>query len=175
LHVLHTITLAYDPREDRILAVINVGRPDSWACWMTRRLTLALLERATDYVVTTSSVVQRAAVEYRAEVATIQREAAIAQTAPAMSRTEPQVLKSSTAVATELMQRINLVQQGERFRIELRGGAGGGADGLVLPAELQRILQMLQAEVAKAAWSVAPAAPAATAAPAEPAPKPARH
>jgi hypothetical protein len=169
------MTLAYAPREDRILAVVNVGRPDSWACWMTRRLTLALLKRGTDYIVTTSPVVQRAAVEYRAEVATIQREAAIAQTAPAMSRAESEVLKTSTADATELLQRINLVKQGDRFRIELRGGSGGGADGMVSAAELQRILQMIQAEVTKAGWSVAVAPPTVTAGPAESAPKPARH
>jgi hypothetical protein len=91
-----------------------------------------------------------------------------------MSRAAPEILKT-TAAATELMQRVNLTHQGERFRLEFRGNAGGGADATVSPIELQRILQMLQAEVANAGWAATPA-PAPAAASSEPAaPKPVRH
>ena len=56
--------------------------------------------------------------------------------------------------------------------MELRGESGGAAVGMVARAELQRILQMLQAEVVKANWSINPSsAPAAE----ELVPKPARH
>jgi len=61
------------------------------------------------------------------------------------------------------------------MRMELRGVAGGGSEAGLTRAELQRVLQMLHAEVGKAAWSAAPAAAAPTAPPEEAAPKPARH
>ena len=48
--VLKSVTFVYVPREDRILAAINAGRDDAWSCWLTRRLALAVIERATDYV-----------------------------------------------------------------------------------------------------------------------------
>ncbi len=175
LLVLTTITFAYDAREDRILAAVNLGRPEVWSCWLTRRMVLALLERAAEFVASTSALVQRASADVRNDVvAAFEREAAIARTAPAMSRAAPEVLKT-TAAATELMQRVNLTHQGERFRLEFRGNAGGGADAVVLQAELQRILQMLQGEVAKAGWAVAPAPPPATPSAEQVAPKPVRH
>ncbi len=39
---LATVTFVYAMQEDRILAVINAGRPDAWSCWVV----LLLLERA---------------------------------------------------------------------------------------------------------------------------------
>ena len=48
LRTLKTITFVYAPQEDRIAAAINAGGPDAWSCWLTRRLALAVLERATE-------------------------------------------------------------------------------------------------------------------------------
>jgi hypothetical protein len=137
-----SITFAYDPREDRVLAVVNPGHPPTWSCWLTRRLVLALLENATKFLANTSTLVKRAAPEARREVAAFEREAAVAKTAPSMSVTPPEVLKMTVAAA-ELVHQVTLTQQGERIRMELRGIAGG--------------------------WSAAPAAPQPTSQPDQPA------
>ena len=171
--VLKSITFAYDPREDRVLAVVNPGQPQTWSCWLTRRLVLSLLENGTTFLAKTSTLARRAAPEVRREVVAFEREAAVAKTAKAMSVTPPEVLKTNVAAA-ELVHQIALAQQGEHVRMELRGIAGGASEAGLTWAELQRILNMLQAEVVKGAWA-APAAPAPAAPPDGPAPKPARH
>jgi len=173
LRALKTITFFYVPQEDRIAGAINAGHPDAWSCWLTRRLALAVLERTTDYVANTSSLAQRAPAQLRGEAIAFEREAAIAKTAPAMSQTAPEILKSST-VAAELAERLTIAREQDAFRLELRGQSGNGVAGVVKREELQRILQMLLAVVAQAGWLVAPGAsgPAAAAA-ADP--KPARH
>ena len=91
LRALKTITFLYVPQEDRIAGTINAGHPDAWSCWLTRRLALAVLERATDYIANTSNLAQRAPAELRGEAIAFEREAAIAKTAPAMSQTPPEI------------------------------------------------------------------------------------
>jgi hypothetical protein len=172
LRALKTVTFVYVPQEDRIAAAINAGHPDAWSCWLTRRLALAVLEGATDYVVSTSNLAQRAPAELRREAIAFEREAAIAKTAPAMSQTPPEILKLSTAGA-ELGERLTIAREQDVFRLELRGLSGNGAAGVVKREELQRILQMLHNVVVQAGWLAAPVQPAA--APAAADPKPARH
>ena len=175
LLILKSITFAYDPREDRVLAVVNPGQTPSWSCWLTRRLVLSLLDNGTKFLANTSPLVQRAAPEARREVAAFEREAAVANTAPAMSVTPPEVLKMTVAAA-ELVHQVTLTQHGERVRMEIHGVAGGGSEAGLTRAELQRILDMLHAEVVKAGWSGAPAtSPRPASPPEEPKPKPARH
>ena len=174
LRALSSLTFVYVPREDRVLAAINAGRPDAWSCWLTRRLALAVLERATDYVSRTSDLAQRAPAEFRGEFHAFEREAAIAKTARAMSITPPAILESS-ATAAELAERLTISNQGDGFRLELRGQNEEGAAGALKRAELQRILQMLQAEVAKAGWLGPPAKPQAAPTAAATDPKPSRH
>jgi len=174
VRVLTSVTFVYDTREDRILAAVNAGRPEAWSCWLTRRLALALLERAAEYLLSTSPLAQRAPADFRGEFVAFERDAAIAKTAGAMSNTSADVLKSGASIA-ELVERLTISNQGDRFRLELHGQSGGGAAGAPTRAEFQRILQMLQAEVAKAGWLATPAksqpAPATDAT----APKPIRH
>jgi len=173
LRVLQSITFVYDAKEDRVLAAINAGKAEPWSCWLTRRVSLAVLQRAGGFLASTSTLAKRVTSEARGELAAFERDAAIAKTAPAMSSTPPAVIKANVGAA-ELVQRLNFSQQGERFRMEVQGEEGGGAQAMVTRAELQRILQMLEIEVGKAAWTSVPAAPAA--APAESAaPKPFRH
>src|SRR5262249_60819136 len=97
LRALKTVTFLYVPQEDRIAGAINAGQPDAWSCWLTRRLALAVLERATDYITNTSNLAHRAPAELRGEAIAIEREAASSKTAPAMSQTSPGNLKSNTA------------------------------------------------------------------------------
>jgi hypothetical protein len=155
MRVLSSLTFVYEPREDRILAAINAGRPDAWSCWLTRRVALALLERAPDYLTSTSDLAKRAPADLRGEFIAFEREAAIANTARAMSTTPPEILKSSVTGA-ELADRLSISPQGEGFRLELRGQIDGAA-GVLSRAEFQRILQMLQALVVKVGWPGLPA------------------
>jgi hypothetical protein len=142
LRALKTVTFFYVPQEDRIAGAINAGHQDAWSCWLTRRLALAVLEHATGYIANTSNLAQRAPAELRGEAIAFEREAAIAKTAPAMSQTPPEILKSSTAGA-ELADRLTISREQEAFRFELRGVSGNGTAGVVKREELQRILQML--------------------------------
>ena len=172
LRALKTVTFLYVPQEDRIAAAINAGHPDAWSCWLTRRLALAVLERATDYVASTSDLAQRAPAELRREAIAFEREAAIVKTAPAMSQTAPEILQSSAAAA-ELAERLTIGREQDTFRLELRGQSGNGAAGMVKREELQRILQMLHAVVTQGGWLAAAGAVMPAAAP--PDAKPARH
>jgi len=171
---LISVTFIYVPREDRILAAINAGKADAWSCWLTRRLALAVLERGTAFLQSKSDLAQRAPAELRGEMIAFERDAAIAKTAAAMSITPSETLQTSVAAA-ELADRLTISQHGNGFRLELRGHAEAGAVGLFTPAELQRLLQMLQGEVTKAGWLVAAARPPAPPAPAASDPKPFRH
>ena len=116
--VLKNVTFVYVPREDRILAAINAGRDDAWSCWLTRRLALAVLERTTVYLASSSDLTQRAPADLRGEMAAFERDAAIAKTAPAMSITPNDIL-NSTAEAAELADRLTISQQARRlsFRV----------------------------------------------------------
>ena len=174
IRALKSITFIYVPREDRILAVVNAGKDDAWSCWLTRRVALALLDRGGAYVQSKSDLAQRAPAELRGDMIAFERDAAIAKTAGAMSITPPNVLQSS-AVGAELADRLSIVQHGQGFRLELRGQAEAGAAALFTPAELQRMLQMLHGEAAKAAWLAGPGPAPAAAAAAAPEPKPFRN
>jgi hypothetical protein len=171
LRGLTNITFVYVPREDRIMAAINAGRPEAWSCWLTRRLSLALLERTVDYLASKSDLAQKTPADFRGEAIAFEREAAIAKTAGAMSVTPPAVLQSSANTA-ELADRVTITQQGDAFRLELRGLGENGAAAVVKRDELQRIMQMLHVEAGKAGWLAVPGKPqtAPAAAPSEPKP-----
>jgi hypothetical protein len=174
LRVLTSITFVYVPREDRITVAINAGRPDAWSCWRTRRLALAVLERATEFLANTSDLAQRAPAEFRGEAMAFERDAATAKTARAMSSTPPEILKTSTGAA-ELAERLTISRERGAFRLELRGQSEQGTAGTVNRDELQRILQMLYSAIVHAGWLAVPA----TSGPAPPTAsgetKPSRH
>jgi hypothetical protein len=69
--------------------------------------------------------------------------------------------------------KLTITPQGERLRIELAGDRGGTATGLLLRADFQRILRMLEVEVLRGKWVMVanPPAPAQQ----SDTPKPARH
>ena len=174
LRRIRTLTFVYVVREDRVMTAVNAGHAESWSCWLTRRLALAVLDRAATYLASTSPLAQRAPAELRNEMTAFEREAGIAKTAAAMSVTPPAILKQSETVA-ELADRLTIAQQGEAFRLELHGPGEDGAAGLFKRAELQRVLQMLQVEVTKAGWTAVPGQPPAASPSAPAADKPFRH
>jgi hypothetical protein len=173
VQVLKSASFAYKVREDRILAVVNPNTPEAWACWLTRRLVLALLERGAEFLASTSPLAKRAPSEARGELAAFERDTAMARTAQSMTYGPADVL-SAPPIAAELANRLTISNLGDNMRLELHGESGGGAVGVMLRAELQRILQMLQIEVNRGTWLAAPASvPAAQAA--EGPPKAGRH
>jgi hypothetical protein len=176
LRTLMTVTFVYDPREDRIAAAINAGRAEAWSCWLTRRLALTLLDRAAGYLNKTSDLARQAPSEMRQEFAAFEREAAMASTAGAMSKTPAEILKMSTNEAV-LAERLTISRNGKSgFKFELHGQSGDGAVGALTRAEMERVLQMLASVVGKAGWLAAPVRPQAVEAPAvASAPKPVRH
>jgi hypothetical protein len=169
---LRTISFSYQPREDRILAAINASSPEAWACWITRRVALFLLEKAIDVLANASTLVRRAPANIRGELASFEREAAIANTAIAMSPTPPTVVTDNRNSA-ELLEKVTVSHQGHAFRFELIGETGEAAAAMLTPPELQRILLMLQTEAVKAKWIGAPFASPTT--PQESQTTPARH
>lgn len=150
MSVLRAISLSYMPKEDRILAAINPDGPEAWSCWLTRRLVRTLLDRSTELLVNTSALVQRVPADAWSEVISFEREAALASTAKAMSQTPTDVLEKSASMA-ELIEQITISSQSDGFRVVFKG-AEGGATGLLKRVQLQRLIQMVQGEVAKANW-----------------------
>jgi hypothetical protein len=133
---------------------------------------MALLAKSAEFLATTSTLVQRAAPEHRSDLASFERESAMAQTAPAMSPTPREVVKAAPPAA-ELAQTVTITKRGDRYQIDIHGDGGGGVTGILARAELQRIMQMLQEVVVKAGWTGAAAA--AMAAPQQPPAPPIRH
>jgi hypothetical protein len=68
-----TITFSYRPKEDRLLAGINLGQPDVWACWLTRRLSLAVVAGWKKFLADTSRLAQQTASDHRQELAEFER------------------------------------------------------------------------------------------------------
>lgn len=162
LRILKTIAFVYDAHEDRMAAAINAGTPEAWTGWMTRRLTLSLLAKSPEFLASTSSLVQRATPDARPVVARFQQEAAIAETAGAVSPTDAAAARSAGVTAV-LLQAVTIQHRGDRYQIEWKPVTGDGAVGQLTGAELQRIMTMLTELVAKVGWSAAPAPPAAPA------------
>ncbi len=169
---LKTITFAYRALEDRVLAAVNLGHHDAWSCWLTRRLSLALLDRAGAFLASSSPLAKRAAPGYCSELAAFEADADLAATAKAMSPTPRDALAAS-APAAELVVKLTITAQGERLHIELAGERGGTATGLLQRADLRRMLRMLEVEVVRGKWVAA----AKGDAPGQPtdAPGPSRH
>ena len=160
MQVLKSVSFVYQMQEDQILAAINPGGPDAWSCWLTRRVALLLVERAAQLLVNTSDLAQRAPAELRGEAIAFEHASAMAKTAQRMSQTPINALKPS-ATAAELVKSMAIANQGDKFRMQLNGLAGGGAQGILARAGLQRVLQMLQDEMIKGGWLTKPGKPRA--------------
>jgi hypothetical protein len=78
-------------------------------------------------------------------------------------------------MSAELAKQLTISNQGNGFRMELRGEGGGGAAGVLAREELQRILQMLQETAGKAGWLIMLEKPQTTVAPEDNSSKTSRH
>ena len=133
-----------------------------------------MLERASGYLTKTSDLAQQAPAEMRGEFVAFEREAAMASTAGAMTKTPPEILKSS-AIRAELADRTISRHDKGGFKFELLGQSGEGGAGVLTRAEMQRVFQMLASIVTQAGWIGTPQQAQAAPAPAANAAKPVRH
>jgi len=159
--VLRTITFVYVIQQDRVLAAINPGSPEAWSCWLTRRVVLRVLEQAREILAKTSALARRVPLEARSQIIAFERHAAIAETAQRMNPVTADAL-NACATSAELINQLSIINYGENFRVDLRGLRGGAARGVLRRVGLERILQMLEDEVAKAGWVDNPAKPQPT-------------
>lgn len=148
---LRAINFCYVPKQDRILVTVNPGTPETWSCWFTRRLALALLTRARIFLVGTSQLLERVPANIREDVFSFEREAALASTAHAVASTPLSVLQTAAMVA-ELADHVNVSRQKGSLRLELRDQNKAGAAGLIDRPMFLRILEMLEAEANKGQW-----------------------
>ena len=168
MRVLKAIAFTYQIKQDRILTVVNPAQADTWSCWLTRRLVLDVIRRAPPFIEGSSPLAQQSPADFREEIIAFEREAALASTAPSLTRTNDALIRKS-AETTELADRITISQHGDKFRLELHGDAGAeaAAAAMLARAEFQRVLQMLEREVLRAGWLSMP-----TTEPISPAPTP---
>lgn len=148
---IRAINFRYVPKEDRILVTINPGAAEGWSCWLTRRVVRSLLDSSTEFLVKTSDVLHRASKDVQGEIIAFEREAAMVATSRAITQTPADVLEQSARTAG-LVEKITISRQSNRLRLELKGEQAEGAMGWIDRPALQRILQMLELEAAKAGW-----------------------
>jgi hypothetical protein len=152
---LNSITLHYDVNEDRLLVALNAGSAGAIGYWLTRRLTLNVIAAANPYLDRMSPVASKTPTALRGELATMEREVALASTQGSVSHTPPTALESA-GVSADLAVELNIAGEGQGFRLRFRGRKGSEAAVGCLRAELQRVIHMLEQEALKAGWREAP-------------------
>lgn len=146
-----SITLRYDAYEDRLLVAIDAASSKALAFWLTRRLALRFIESANPSLDRISPVAINTPAELRGEVATMEREVALALTEKAVSQTPDTALETVSALA-ELAVELGIFVEPRGLRLKFRGRTGAEAAVGCSRAELQRILHMLEQEAVKAGW-----------------------
>lgn len=146
-----SLTLDYELSEDRILAVINAGGEEPFAYWLTRRMTLNLIDRANPYLDRMSPVAGQTPSDLRGDLAEMERQVALARTAGAVSRTPADVM-ARAAAAADLAIEITITKKAKGFVLQLRGRTGGQASVVWSRDHLRRIVDMLENLAARAGW-----------------------
>lgn len=155
--IIKSLSPLYDAQQDRILIAVNAGQADECSFWLTRRMTLTSLARLGEYLDRTSEIAAKAPVEFRLEVAAMER-AAAASTA-SLARTPNQQIQSA-ALRSELATKISVTPKNGNMRLELFGDEGNEVSGGLTRAELQTILILIRQEASKADWFLLPVNPA---------------
>ena len=146
-----SITLDYESSEDRILAVINAGRVDASGYWLTRRLTLNIIERANPYLDRMSPVVGNTPQELRGDLAAMERQVALARTEGAVSRAGNDALTDAAAKA-DLAVEITIAKETNGFALQLRSRNGAHTSLVWSRDHLQRIVLMIEEIAARSGW-----------------------
>ena len=151
IHTLKSVAPRYEQLEDRILLAINLGKDDEWSCWLTRRMTLGVLQRFNVFLDRTSAVTRRTSLEHRAEVAAMERDAAIESTRKAVKPIAKETI-DGVASSGELAMELRLTPERKGLALEITGRAGNQARALLNRAQLRTILFLIQKEATKANW-----------------------
>lgn len=149
--LLESITLRYNPDEDRILAVVNAGAANAKGYWLTRRMALNMIDAVIPYLERLSPVASKTPLEHRSELATMEREVAIASTQQSVSRT-PDDIVANVAGEAELAREVTIAVEGEALRLIIRGRGGSDSTGVWARVLVQRIIHELEQQVAQAGW-----------------------
>jgi hypothetical protein len=153
----NSITLRYDANEDRILVAINAGAADAAGYWLTRRLALNLIQTANPYLDRMSPVLSKTPTAVRSELATMEREVALASTQKNVGPTPDGALESAS-LAAELAIELSITRKQQGFGLKFRGRKGRDTVVGCSRVELQRIIHTVEQEVAKAGWHEGPPA-----------------
>ena len=148
---LESITLRYNPDEDRILAVVNAGAANAKGYWLTRRMALNVIDALIPYMERLSPVASKTPLEHRSELATMEREVAIASTQQSVSST-PDDIVADVAGKAELAREVTVAVEGEGIRLILRGRGGSESAGVWARILVQRIIHELEQQVMHAGW-----------------------
>ena len=151
MRALQTISFIYDMREDRVLALVNIGGPEAWACWLTRRVATVLLERAANLIASTSTLAQRSPAANSSNVVSFGRDAANTNTADNTSEVPLDALRTIGPTAA-LVGQMTISRQGASFGLELQEKGGDGVAAVLDRDELQRILDKLETVAVQANW-----------------------
>jgi hypothetical protein len=147
---MSSLTFHYEQTEDRILAVVNIEDADTMSYWLTRRMTLNLIDHATPYLDKMSPVISKTPSNMRAELSEMERQVALARTADAVTSTPTEVVAPAAGTA-DLVMEVTIAKTGEEFALVLRG-RNGHASVTWSRDHLQRIVAMLEELTAKAGW-----------------------
>ena len=148
---VRSIALAYDSREDRLFASVNLGAPDACAFWLTRRVVMDILVRLPPVLAQHSPTVRQAAVQHRQDVAEFEREAAVG--AAHFTETPNAVLRTVAAEA-QLVETLAFEVNMEGVGVALLGVRGRRVTGIWSRDDVQGLLHLIQQEVLKAGWGV---------------------
>lgn len=118
-----SLTFHYEQTEDRILAVVNIDGENTAGYWLTRRMTLTLIDHANPYLDKMSPVVSKTPFEMRAELSEMERQVALARTADAVTRTPTESLAPAAGTA-DLVMEVTIAKAEEEFALVLRGRNG---------------------------------------------------
>jgi len=147
---MSSLTLHYEPTEDRILAVINAGETDTAGYWLTRLMTLNLISHANPYLDRMSPVISKTPADMQAELSEMERQVALARTADAVTATPTESL-APAAGAADLVIGVTISKTGEEFALVLKG-RNSQASLTWSRDHLKRIVVMLEELAAKAGW-----------------------
>ncbi len=145
------ITFHYDPIEDRILLVGNLNNTQP-RCdfWLTRNITLKLLDALSSLVRKTSAQVATAPSEHQSGLAQFEHEQAqqSMQLVPESSVPESQ--------APGLLCKVDVSHQGKRYQVRLyeQGSEEATAQALLTHDELHQILSLLHRGALELSWGV---------------------
>lgn len=151
MHNLAAITFHYDPVEDRILMVGNLNNDQPRRdFWLTRNITLKLLEALSTLVRQTSEQVVNAPQEHQSGIAQFEHEKA-QQNMRVHSETHSPVSESAS-----LLYKIDVSHRGHRYQVRFydHEAEDAQAQAVLSHDELHQVLSLLHRGALELNWGV---------------------